>query len=45
VTIREEQRNGEPFWTFSTVRHDRLKSAPAKVVRRGSRYVVLAARG
>ncbi len=41
VTIREEQRNGEPFWTFSTVRHDRLKSAPAKVVRRGSRYVVL----
>ena len=41
VTIREEQRNGEPFWTFSTVRHDRLKSAPAKVVRRGSHYVVL----
>ncbi len=43
VTIREEQRNGEPFWTFSTVRHDRLKSAPARVVRRGSRYVVLGA--
>ena len=21
VTIREEQRNGQPFWTFSTVRH------------------------
>jgi DMSO/TMAO reductase YedYZ molybdopterin-dependent catalytic subunit len=41
VTIREEQRNGQPLWTFSTVRHDRLKSAPAKVVRRGSRYVVL----
>jgi DMSO/TMAO reductase YedYZ molybdopterin-dependent catalytic subunit len=43
VTIREEQRGSEPFWTFSTVRHDRLKSAPAKVVRRGSRYVVLGA--
>jgi DMSO/TMAO reductase YedYZ molybdopterin-dependent catalytic subunit len=43
VTIREEQRNGEPLWTFSTVRHDRLKSAPARVVRRGSTYVVLGA--
>ena len=43
VTIREEQRNGQPFWTFSTVRHDRLKSAPARVVRRGSHYVVLGA--
>ena len=41
VTIREEQRSGQPLWTFSTVRHDRLKSAPAKVVRRGSHYVVL----
>jgi DMSO/TMAO reductase YedYZ molybdopterin-dependent catalytic subunit len=30
VTIREEQRNGQPLWTFSTVRHDRLKSAPAR---------------
>jgi DMSO/TMAO reductase YedYZ molybdopterin-dependent catalytic subunit len=43
VTIREEQRNGQPFWTFSTVRHDRLKSAPAKVARRGHRYVILGA--
>ena len=42
VTIREEHRgSSDPFWTFSTVRHFRLKSAPAKVVRRGSRYVVL----
>jgi DMSO/TMAO reductase YedYZ molybdopterin-dependent catalytic subunit len=41
VTIREEQRDGQPLWTFSTVRHDRLKSAPARVVRRGSGYVVL----
>jgi DMSO/TMAO reductase YedYZ molybdopterin-dependent catalytic subunit len=41
VTIREEQRDGEVLWTFTTVRHARLKSAPAKVVRRGSEYVVL----
>jgi hypothetical protein len=43
VTIREEHRGGNPFWTFSTVRHFRLKSAPAKVVHRRSRYVVLGA--
>jgi DMSO/TMAO reductase YedYZ molybdopterin-dependent catalytic subunit len=44
VTIREEHRgSSNPFWTFSTVRHFRLKSAPAKVVRRDSRYVVLGA--
>jgi DMSO/TMAO reductase YedYZ molybdopterin-dependent catalytic subunit len=41
VTIREEQRDGEPVWTFSTVRHDRLKSAPARVVQRGGRHAVL----
>ncbi len=40
VTIREEQRDGQPFWTFSTVRHDRLKSAPAKVTRRGNQYAI-----
>jgi DMSO/TMAO reductase YedYZ molybdopterin-dependent catalytic subunit len=43
VTIREEHRGNQPLWTFSTVRHFRLKSAPARVVRRGSRYVVLGA--
>ena len=44
VTIREEHRgSSDPFWTFSTVRHFRLKSAPAKVVRRASRHVVLGA--
>jgi DMSO/TMAO reductase YedYZ molybdopterin-dependent catalytic subunit len=43
VTIREEHRGNQPLWTFSTVRHFRLKSAPAKVVRRGGRYVVLGA--
>ena len=34
VTIREEQRDGQTVWTFNTVGHDRLKSAPAKVTRR-----------
>jgi DMSO/TMAO reductase YedYZ molybdopterin-dependent catalytic subunit len=40
VSIREEQRNGETVWTFTTVRHDRLKSAPAKVTRHGSQYEI-----
>jgi DMSO/TMAO reductase YedYZ molybdopterin-dependent catalytic subunit len=40
VTIREEQRHGETVWTFTTVSHDRLKSAPAKVTRRGDRYTI-----
>jgi DMSO/TMAO reductase YedYZ molybdopterin-dependent catalytic subunit len=43
VTIREEARDGTTVWTFSTVRHDRLKSAPAKVTRRGGRYTILGA--
>ena len=37
VSIREQQRDGETVWTFTTVSHDRLKSAPAKVTRRDSR--------
>ena len=43
VSIREEQRDGQTLWTFSTVSHDRLKSAPAKVTRRGSRYAIMGA--
>lgn len=43
VTIREEMRDGKTVWTFSTVSHDRLKSAPAKVTRRGDRYFVMGA--
>jgi DMSO/TMAO reductase YedYZ molybdopterin-dependent catalytic subunit len=43
VTIREEQRGTQTVWTFTTVGHDRLKSAPAKVVRRGDRYAVMGA--
>ncbi len=43
VTIREQQRDGETVWTFHTVSRDRLKSAPAKVTRRGGRYAILGA--
>ncbi len=43
VTIREQQRNGKTIWTFANVRHDRLKSAPAKVTRRGNRYRIMGA--
>jgi DMSO/TMAO reductase YedYZ molybdopterin-dependent catalytic subunit len=41
VQIREEQRGGQPLWTFATVSHERLKSAPAKVTRLGNRYLVV----
>src|SRR5262245_34265504 len=40
VTVREEQRDGETVWTFATVSHDRLKSAPAKVTHRDDRYTI-----
>ena len=43
VTIREQQREGNTVWTFNTVRHDRLKSAPAKVTRRQNRYTIMGA--
>jgi DMSO/TMAO reductase YedYZ molybdopterin-dependent catalytic subunit len=43
VTIREETRDRRTVWTFSTVRHSRLKSAPAKVTRRRGRYAILGA--
>jgi DMSO/TMAO reductase YedYZ molybdopterin-dependent catalytic subunit len=43
VTIREEQLDGETVWTFTTVGRARLKSAPARVVRRGGRYLVMGA--
>ena len=43
VTIREETRDGHTVWTFATVRHDRLKSAPAKVTRRHGRYTIMGA--
>jgi DMSO/TMAO reductase YedYZ molybdopterin-dependent catalytic subunit len=43
VTFREETRDGTTVWTFTSVTHDRLKSAPAKVTRRGDRYTILGA--
>jgi DMSO/TMAO reductase YedYZ molybdopterin-dependent catalytic subunit len=42
VTIREPHR-GQAVWTFNTVKHDRLKSAPAKVTRHRDRYAVMGA--
>jgi DMSO/TMAO reductase YedYZ molybdopterin-dependent catalytic subunit len=43
VTIREELRAGQTVWTFVNVGHDRLKSAPAKVVRNGGAYTIFGA--
>ena len=43
VSIREEQREGQTVWTFTTVSHTRLKSAPARVTRRNGRYSTLGA--
>ena len=43
VSIREEQREGQTVWTFTTVSHTRLKSAPARVTRRNGRYSILGA--
>ena len=43
VSIREEIRGGQTTWTFSSVTHERLKSAPAKVTRLGNRYTVMGA--
>ena len=36
-------RDGKTVWTFTTVGHDRLKSAPAKVTRRHGRYAIMGA--
>jgi DMSO/TMAO reductase YedYZ molybdopterin-dependent catalytic subunit len=43
VSIREEDRGGDTVWTFTSVTHERLKSAPAKVTRRGDKYTVMGA--
>lgn len=43
VTIRQEQRDGQEVWTFAVVSRNRLKSAPAKVIRRGERYEIVGA--
>jgi DMSO/TMAO reductase YedYZ molybdopterin-dependent catalytic subunit len=41
VTIREEERDGETVWTFTSVTRDRLKSAPAKVTRQDDQHSVM----
>lgn len=43
VTFREEERGGETVWTFTSVSHDRLKSAPAKVTHQGDQYRIMGA--
>ena len=43
VTIRETRHAGDTVWTFTSVAKDRLKSAPAKVVRRGGLHRVVGA--
>lgn len=43
VSIREEERDGETVWTFTSVTHELLKSTPAKVTRNGDRYAVMGA--
>jgi DMSO/TMAO reductase YedYZ molybdopterin-dependent catalytic subunit len=43
LSIREEERDGQTVWTFATVRHDRLKSAPAKVTRGNDGYTIMGA--
>jgi DMSO/TMAO reductase YedYZ molybdopterin-dependent catalytic subunit len=43
VNIREQQRDGQTVWTFTTVSRDLLKSAPAKVTRAGNRYTIMGA--
>jgi len=43
VTIREEERDGETVWTFTSVTHNRLKSAPAKVTMMDDAYSIMGA--
>lgn len=43
VTIREEEHDGETVWTFTSVSRDRLKSAPAKLMRDGDACIVMGA--
>jgi DMSO/TMAO reductase YedYZ molybdopterin-dependent catalytic subunit len=43
VSMREEQRAGQTVWTFTTVSHARLKSAPARVTRLNDRYAIMGA--
>jgi DMSO/TMAO reductase YedYZ molybdopterin-dependent catalytic subunit len=40
VTMREIFHDGEKVWTLNTVAHDRLKSAPARVIENAGSYSV-----
>ena len=41
VTFRERTVGDETLWTFTTVSHDLLKSAPAKVTRHDGQYTII----
>jgi DMSO/TMAO reductase YedYZ molybdopterin-dependent catalytic subunit len=41
VSVREQQQGDQTTWTFTTVSHTRLKSAPAKVMRINNGYRVM----
>jgi DMSO/TMAO reductase YedYZ molybdopterin-dependent catalytic subunit len=41
VSVREQQHGDQTVWTFTTVSHTRLKSAPAKVMRVNNGYRVM----
>ena len=43
VTIREEQRDGQPVWTETLVGEALLKSAPARVTRKDGEYRIMGA--
>jgi DMSO/TMAO reductase YedYZ molybdopterin-dependent catalytic subunit len=43
VTIREEQRDGQPVWTETVVGRALLKSAPARVTRKDGKYRIAGA--
>ncbi|HET9661410.1 MAG TPA: molybdopterin-dependent oxidoreductase [Thermomicrobiales bacterium] len=40
VTIRQVMHDDEQVWTLNTVAHDRLKSAPARVIENAGSYAV-----
>ena len=43
VTIREEDHNGEVVWAETSVGRTRIKSAPARVTKKGSDYRIIGA--
>ena len=43
VTVRQVERDGETYWTETSVRHMRLKSAPARVTKAGDAHRITGA--